>query len=316
MVESPTDVLAWVSVGLYVAGLVGWRLDRGAGRTLIGLAWLSFAAFWAILTPHFVLVERSAIEGVGSLVAVPASVYAGYLFWQGRESIVVLTRAIAVMGVIYLPVTTIEPLFRGLIELTTRQVSVGIGLLGFTPAVVTDDAGLLNTFVFTTGGQQLETFIVLACTGLGSMAIFAGLILAVEAPFERKLVALALSLPLIYVLNLVRNVWIAVAFGEQWLQYGVSSMTRLFGIPAGDEALVSFFLADKVLAQSASVVALVAITVLVVRRLPEAAQVLEEALYVLTRREIPLEELFADLVSTSETGTDATEPEAGPPGDD
>jgi hypothetical protein len=93
-------------------------------------------------------------------------------------------------------------------------------------------------------------------------------------------------------------------------------MSRLFGIPAGDEALVSFFLADKVLAQSASVVALVAITVLVVRQLPEAAQVLEEALYVLTRREIPLEELFADLVSTSETSAEPADPGAGPPGDD
>jgi archaeosortase A (PGF-CTERM-specific) len=316
MVQGPTDVLAWVSVGLMIAGLGGWHLDRRTGRALIALAWVSFAAFWAILIPHFLLVERSAIEGVGSLVAVPAALYAGYLFLQGRDSIVVLTRAIAVMGVVYLPITTIEPLYQGLIELTTRQVAVGIGLLGYEPAVVTDDTGLLNTFVFSTGGQQLETFIVLACTGLGSMAIFAGLILAVRAPLGRKLLALGLSLPLIYVLNMVRNVWIAVAFGEQWLQYGVPAMSRLFGIPAGDEALVSFFLADKVLAQSASVVALVAITVLVVRQLPEAAQVLEEALYVLTRREIPLEELFADLVTASDSSAEPADPGAGPPGDD
>lgn len=316
MPQGPTDLLAWLSVGLFLMGLVGWRLDRRAGRALIAIAWLSFGAFWAILTPHFLLVERSAIEGVGSLISVPASAYAGYLFWRGRESIIVLTRAIAVMGLIYLPATTIAPVFNGLIELTTRQVAVGIGVMGYTPAVVNGASGLLNTFVFTTDGQQLETFIVLACTGLGSLAIFAGLITAVRAPFERKLIALVLSLPLIYVLNLVRNVWIAVAFGDQWLQYGVPTMTRLFGIPAGDEALVSFYLADKIIAQSASVVALVLITVLVVRRLPEAAQVLEEALFVLTRREIPLEELFADLGSAfSTTAEDHAQAGSGP-GDD
>jgi archaeosortase A (PGF-CTERM-specific) len=289
MPQGPTDLLAWLSVGLFVAGLLFERRHRTAARALVAGAWVTFGVFWAVLVPHFLFVEKSAIEGVASALAVPASVYTGYLLWGGRDSLFVLSRAVAVMGVIYLPATTIAPAYQFLIEETTRQVHYGIQSLGYSPEVRTNEAGLRNTFVFTTGGERFETYIIFACTGLGSMAIFAGVIAAVKAPFERKVAAFLVSVPAIWVLNVVRNVWIATAFGKQWLQVGVPMVSSLFGIPPGEEGLVSFYLADKVIAQSASLVALLVITFLVVKRLPEATQVLEDTVYVLTRRELDLQ---------------------------
>jgi archaeosortase A (PGF-CTERM-specific) len=115
------------------------------------------------------------------------------------------------------------------------------------------------------------------------MAVFAGLNAAVEAPLGRKLRAMAVSLPVIYVLNLFRNVFIAVTFGEQYLHVFPDTVLALF---ASDQApMVSYFVADRILAQSLSVVALVGVTYLVVRELPEILAVIEDLLFVVTGSE-------------------------------
>jgi archaeosortase A (PGF-CTERM-specific) len=81
-------------------------------------------------------------------------------------------------------------------------------------------------------------------------------------------------------------VFIAVAFGNQWFQVFVAEISALVGYT--DPGLVSYFIADRVIAQSMSVVALVAIAFLVVRIVPELLDLLEEAVYVLTNTEIDL----------------------------
>lgn len=307
------DALAWASVLAFVVGVLVERYDERIGRVLTAGAWALFGVFWAALVPHFLFVEKSAIEGVLSALAFPASLYTGYLLWGGRDSLFVLSRSVAVMGAIYLPVTTIQPAFAFLIEETTRQTAWGIQLLGYDPAVTTGDGGLRNTFVFTTAGQSFETYIVLACTGLGSIAIFAGVIAAVDASLDRKLQAFLVSVPVIWVLNIVRNVWIAIAFGKQWLQVFTDEVMYLFGIAPDEVGLVSFYLADKVIAQAASVVALLVLTLFVVRVLPEVAVVLEDALYVLTRREYDIQGAMARRAAPRVT-TDGGREREGPGG--
>ena len=313
MPQGPADPLAWLAVAAFVAAVLAEARDRRTARFVAAGAWVLFAVFWLALIPQFLLVEKSAIEGVLSALGVPASLSAAYLLYRGRESLLVITRGVAVMGLIYLPATTIPWLYGPLVETTTAQVDFLIRLAGYDPMVTAGDEGLRNTFVFTTGGHRYETFIILACTGLGSMAIFAGVIAAVRAPLRRKLAALALSVPVIWVLNLVRNAFIAVAFGKQWFQVAVPQLTALFGIPPGDEGLVSFYLADKVLAQSASVAALLLITYPVVRVLPELATVLDDALYVLTHREFQVAETLG-LDDDGQTEPTTPDPDPGPVG--
>jgi archaeosortase A (PGF-CTERM-specific) len=309
MPQGPADPLAWLAVAAFVAAALAELWDRRTARYLAAGAWALFAVFWLVLVPQFLLVEKSAIEGVLSLLAVPASLSAAYLLYRGRESLLTLTRGVAVMGLIYLPATTVPFLFETLIETTTAQSDALIEFLGYDPAVTTNEAGIRNTFVFTTGGERYETFIVLACTGLGSMAIFAGLIAAVRAPLGRKAKAFLVSVPVIWALNLVRNAFIAIAFGKQWFQVAVPQVRALFGIPPGEAGLVSFYLADKVISQSASVVALVAITYPVIRFLPELAGVLDDALYVVTHREFRVAEALG-LEGDDVTDTESTPPDA------
>ncbi|MFB6191992.1 MAG: archaeosortase A [Haloarculaceae archaeon] len=287
MPQGPADVLAWLSVAAFLAALLADRHDRRLGRYAAVGAWASFAVFWFALVPHFAFVKHSIIEGVLSAAAVPASLYVGYLLWRGRDSLFVLTRAIAVMGAIYLPFTTVPWLYEPLVEFTVMQVNWGIELLGYDPPIVENEAGIRNTFVFHTAGHIYRSQVLLACTGLGSMTIFVGLAAAVRAPLSRKLRAVAVSVPIIWTLNIARNVFIAVAQGKQWFADVYPSVVlTMFG--ASDPHIVSFLVADRIISQSLSVVALLGILYLVVRELPEVAVVVEDLLFMLTGTEYDL----------------------------
>lgn len=284
MPQGPTDPLAWLTVGAFLVGVLVEQYDDRWGRRLTALAWGVFAVFWAVLVPFYAFVQHSIIEGVLSAAAVPASAYVGYLLWKGRDSLFVLSRGIAVMGAIYLPFTTVSALEEPLVEFTVLQVQWVLNTLGYYPDLVTNDVGYHNTFLWVTDGHRYLTEILLACTGLGSISIFIGLVAAVRAPLNRKFRALAVSVPVIWVLNIGRNVFIAIAQGKQWFAETAPGVVMfLFG--ANDPNIVSFLWADRVISQSLSVVALVGILWLVLRELPELGTVVEDLLYVATGNE-------------------------------
>jgi archaeosortase A (PGF-CTERM-specific) len=294
-----TDGLAWAVVLLFLGGVLLRRRDDGLARPVVVVAWGVFALFWAALVPHFAFVQKSFVEGFLSLAAVPAALYVGWLLYGGRDSLFVLSKAVAVMGVVYLPFETIPALTvaglslpaprQFLISVVTDQTQWAMETLGYTPELVEGDQGYLNTFKFVTGGGHVILFsIILACTGLGSISIFVGLIAAVEAPLRRKLRALAVAVPIIYVLNIARTTFIGLMFGEQYMQWFVDEVLFLFG--ATDPYMVSFYLSDRVISQVLAVVALVGVTYLVVRELPELVTIVEDVLYVVTREEYDLRE--------------------------
>lgn len=288
----------WVVVLAFLAGTVLEHRDRELARGVLVAAWLAFAAFFASMLPYFVFEQKSVVETAGSLLGVPLSVAVGYHLWHGRDSLFVLSRAVAVAGLVYQPAVAIPIVRQTLIEVVTDQTAWLLALIGQTPEVV---AGLHvdglriaektypyeSTFVFRGNHELPITYtIAMACTGIGSMAVFGALIGAVSAPWPRKLRALLVSIPVIYGLNLVRNVFIAVGFGEQLFHVAPGLVMAAFGL--SEPVMVSYIVADRIIAQGLSVVALVGITWLVVRELPEVLVVVEDALYVLTGREYDL----------------------------
>jgi archaeosortase A (PGF-CTERM-specific) len=305
--DAVAEPLAWLVIGVFlIGGLSAVHSRRLAQHITVG-AWGIFAVFWLVQTPHFVFEQKSAIEGIGSFVAVPLSAYIGYLLWTDRVSLLVLSRAIAVMGLVFMPFELITPLRGWLVETVTSQTEFLMLMIGQDPAVVSGQrvcreaaaSGCLerypplrNTFLFETANPYTGTSysitytILIACTGVGSMAIFAGLIAAVKAPARRKVRALAVSLPVIYVLNLGRNVFIGLSFGQMHAQVSPELIARVFGFSLiEDPALVSYYIADRIIAQTASVVVLVVITYLVIRELPEVLRIIEDVLFVITGRE-------------------------------
>ena len=302
--------LGWTTIALFLGGAALEYYDTEYARPAVASGWVLFGAFWLTLIHHFVFVQLSIVEGVGAILAVPLSLYLATLLWRGRDSLFVLSRAVAVMGIVYFSVISIPAVHTVLIEVVTRHTEVLMNLLGYDPQVLTatqvtlpdgstldiaaKDEPIRNTFVFDTSGvphmdDPLLTYtIITACTGIGSMAIFIGLILAVRAPYERKLRALAVSIPVIYALNLVRNVFIGVTFGNQMTHVFPDVVMSLFGLEYAWK--VSYIISDRILAQGLAVVALIAITWLVVRELPEVLTIIEDVLYVFTRREYDLQD--------------------------
>jgi len=300
-----TDALAWLVVGLLAAAFVLEWYGRRRGRSLAGPArnlavagWVVFAFFWLNLVPHFFFVHESFVQGVLTVVAVPGSLYVGLLLRRGRDTLFVLSRAVAVMGLLYLPFETIPAVsLAGLslpaprqvfIEHTARQTRRFMSLLGYEPALITNSEGHLATFEWFYGPeeQRILITIVLACTGLGSMVIFGGLIAAVRAPLDRKLRALAVSIPLIYALNILRTSFITIVTGNQYMHWAPDLVMTLFGTSIPYR--VSFLLSDRVVSQLLAVAALIGITYLVARELPEVLVVIEDLLYVFTGTEYDL----------------------------
>ena len=289
-----SDPLAWLVVTIFTAGAVLSWSDSRFARPVTVAAWVLFAVFWLSLIHHFAFIQKSFVEGIGTLVAFPASLYAGLLLARGRDSLFVLSRAIAAMGLIFFPFETIPFLREYLIETVTRQTAFLMTLLGTDPTVVSGATlptgsypDYQSTFWFVEGEQTITYTILIACTGVGSMAIFGGLIAATDAPLSRKLRGLAVSIPVIYGLNLVRNVFIGLGFGQQRFHVFPDLVMTLFN--AEDPYKVSYFIADRVLAQSLSVVALVGVTWVVVRELPEVMMVIEDVLFMATGTEYDLQ---------------------------
>jgi archaeosortase A (PGF-CTERM-specific) len=314
-----SDVVAWLAILTFVAGALVANRRPGLGRTVAAGAWALFALFWLQLVPHFAFGQASPIEGLLSLAAVPASLYTGYLLYRGRDSLLVLSRAVAIMGVIYLPFETISSFTvvgvhvpaprKVLIETVAAQAGWLIHTLGFEPTLLRgDEYGYWNTYEFIhMDGQtrvRLVFTVVLACTGLGSMTIFGGLIGAVRAPLRRKVRALAIAIPIIYVLNVLRVAFIGIMFGKQYMQWFVPQLVSLFGLEHTYD--VSFIISDRIISQSGAVVALVGVTYLVVRELPELLTVIEDVLYMVTGDEYDLAR-HLDLPAVKADGGERTE---------
>lgn len=276
-----TDLLAWVVVIAFGVSALMQHREGSFRREATTAAWVVFAVFWALLVPHFAFTQRSIIEGVLSAAAVPASLYVAFLVWTGRRSFETITEAVAIMGVIYLPFEMIPLLRGGAIETVTRHVEFSLAALGYDPTVTTGPNGLRSTFVFFgEDGHKFTTRVLLACTGIGSSATVSGLVMALDAPMRRRLVGVAIAVPIIYALNVFRVAFIALAHGYQWFAGWQDPIFLLFG--TSDPNMVSYLVADRVLAQSASVLALVIITLALLRVVPELAVVVEDILFLIT----------------------------------
>ncbi|WP_246999135.1 archaeosortase A [Halosolutus gelatinilyticus] len=285
-----TDGLAWVAIGAFIVALcLQWLGAADPARYVATGAWIVFGVFWLTMVPYYYYEVQSPLQTILAIAALPLCAYTGYLLYGGRDSIMLLSKAVMFMGLIYLPVETIPVVKTWLIETTAAQTHYGMELFGYSPGLAEGSYGYKSKFDFdpneTVTGRT--TYIILACTGIGSMAIFGGLIAAVKAPLRRKLSAFALAIGVIWFLNLVRNVFIGLASPWGWFQqpWLVSFMTTYMG---AEEGRVSFLVAHNYIAQTLSIVALIGITYLVVKILPEVLEPLEDVLFILTGNEYDL----------------------------
>lgn len=270
------DGVAWAVVALFGAAAIAHRRRPRFARGAAVAGWVGFAGFWAALLPVFARQVHSPVETGGAAIAVGACLLVAWrVATRGPPVLYRLTTGVAVAGTVYLAAGTLDPVRSLLVETVaahTHAVTTGLGydaVLGENPA--TGDRAMLT---FVTDGHQYRTVLVFACTGIGAIAVFTGVVAAVDAPRHRKASALVGVTALLWGLNLARNAFIAVAFGRQWLQIGVPQVLSVTGYR--DPGLVSYVVADRLIAQPLSVVAIIGVAAVTARALPE--------LYPTTRR--------------------------------
>jgi archaeosortase A (PGF-CTERM-specific) len=157
--------------------------------------------------------------------------------------------AAAACGIIYFPFAEVQALQVDLIGFTTLVTAKMLQFLS-VPVIME------SWNIMSLNGRSVQ--IILACTAIESIALFAGVILSVEAPPGRKLAALAASTFSIYLLNIVRNGFVLMAYGWSWFGEG------------------SFDIAHNIIAKVGSTLALLAISYLVFLLLPELLSIIDE----------------------------------------
>jgi archaeosortase A (PGF-CTERM-specific) len=186
---------------------------------------------------------------------------------RGDSRVLHLTRAAAVACLIYFPFAFdeyahIDGLGHWLINVVVNQILFLLNVMGYTVSIgcmdpVTDQ--VLNSIncgsqmlnVITGNGMSVE--IILGCTGIQSIAIMLGVAAAVPTTVRQKLYAFLLVTPTIYILNLLRNVFVILAYTGQWFPY----WPELAG--NGQFGYESFFWAHNVIAEMLALVVLILI---------------------------------------------------------
>lgn len=165
-----------------------------------------------------------------------------------NSTLITITRATALSGLFYFPFANIPVLNQWIISIVTKQTIWITGHLGYQAMPEAWNQISLN-------GRFVE--IILACTAIESIALFMGLIFSVNAPTKRMLKAFMVSIPVIYMLNIIRDAFVLIAYGETWFGVG------------------SFFIAHHVIAKAGSGIALFVIAYAVLKTLPELLDMIE-----------------------------------------
>ena len=182
-----------------------------------------------------------------------------------EDSLYTLTKIALIAAVFYFPFAEIAFLGDSLIFITAKITAIVLNIFNLDVYMVPPSCIYTNDCSFHAIYQPIT--IILACTAIQGMVIFIGLIFGVKAPIRRKLKAFFVSVPVIYALNIFRDVFVSAAYFELW-----------FGPP-----LDSFFIAHNVIARIFALLALIAIAYAVFKILPEALDFVDDFIAALKR---------------------------------
>ena len=205
------------------------------------------------LLPEFAA-ENNFVYPAMTVAAIPFLAITARRLLAGDARVEALTRGAAVAFVIYAPFEFIAPLGDWLIGTVVGQLAWLLAAIGFPVSL-----WAWNTFIHN--GFRVE--IILACTGIQSIAIMLGVAFAVPATLRQRALTFLFVAPVIYVLNLFRNVFVIIAYTDQWFPY----LPEIAG--NGELGYESFFWAHNVLAELGALAALILIAWVLFRLIPE-----------------------------------------------
>ncbi len=226
---------------------------------IAGIGWFIFSIHWFTKPFHYIEID-DYFNVITTILAGLLCVFFAIQFLKKRVSgtepehalqLYRATSAAAIGGAIYFFFAEIPSFNQWLIRIVVDQTEWLLQSIDFQPLRVEWDVLSLNSH---------KVRIVLACTAIESIALFMGVTLAcIDASKRRVALAFLASVPIIYLLNLVRNAFVIIASGFMW-----------FGSPEE-----SFYMAHNVIAKIGSTVALFAIAYVVLTILPELLEMID-----------------------------------------
>jgi archaeosortase A (PGF-CTERM-specific) len=218
-------------------------------RYVGGVGWILFGVEWITKLPHYLEIH-DYYNSVIVFLAFVFFVLLGYAVLSDeryKDTFIEITAFSALASLIYFPFAIFPELGDWLIVRTANATIILANFLGFE---ITKYSSKIIEF----NSHYIE--IILACTGIESMALFAGATLGIKADIKRKVTAFFVSVPVIYILNLFRNVFVTVSYGYSW--FGENS----------------FYIAHHVVSKFLATLALILISLAVFRVLPELAELI------------------------------------------
>ena len=264
---------------LSCAGFLAFLIPGPHRRYAAITGWIFIVLTLFAMLPDFFREDNFMYPIIAALSVPFLAVTAKYLL-EGDERVLHLSRAAAVAFLIYAPFGFSQiPLFawigNQLILLVVNQILWILGLLNF--AVIQscmDPATQLVMDPSACGSQLLDTItrngysvqIILGCTGIQSIAILLGVAAAVPTTLRQKVAAFLIIAPTIYFLNLLRNVFVIIAYTNQWFPY----FRDIAG--NGEPGYESFFWAHNVIAELTALLLLIVIAYSLFTLIPELGQ--------------------------------------------
>lgn len=218
-------------------------------RFVGGIAWAVFGVAWIMKVPYYMSINDYFNTSL-VILAFLFFVLLGVTIATSKRYMQVfldVTAFSALAALVYFPFTFSSFLNQAIIEVVAEQTVVLANWLGFQ-MVRMGDVILLND-------HRIQ--IIIACTGIESMALFTGATLGINSDSgNRKVKAFLISVPVIYMLNLFRNIFVTVSFSYGW--FGENS----------------FYIAHHIISKILATAALILISLGVFKILPELADLI------------------------------------------
>jgi archaeosortase A (PGF-CTERM-specific) len=207
------EIILFLSIALLGIGYF-WKERRT--HIVRALGWILFGLFWAFQAPYNIAIGDviNSIATAGALLAFSFLAYHEYLSYKWNEEYEPLrffAGAAFFASLIYFAVERFPLVSGGLIKVVADQSAWLTNLAGSSYVAGPIDFAGNSIFYKTTFNEvrvpivDANINIILACTGIHAIAVTISVAACTKAPTGKRLRALGLLLPTIYLVNLARN---------------------------------------------------------------------------------------------------------------
>jgi archaeosortase A (PGF-CTERM-specific) len=259
-----------MAVPVYQLVLVASCLLLGAGailatrdREAVG-RWLSAAGFAALSVVLGVLAAGYATSSRPDRhFLIMVSGVAFLLSLQGIRLVLIrwdrsvqLTTTVATVLLILLPFELFPVLQIIIQESLTSQVHFVLDTLGYGATIVPKDGAMME-LRFENGGFY---YISRECTGIDGVALFGGILIGARTTLRKKLGGLAFMLVAVYVVNILRLIFVSLAMANNWFGPLLTSENTI---------QMTYYVAEIAIGQSVVIIASIVGFLYVARWIPD-----------------------------------------------